>query len=52
MSSPTSHKRPSDPIETPDDDEPDMLPVEPDEGLVPAVIPEDEEHDRMVDPEE
>ena len=48
----TPHKRHGDPIETPDDGAPDRLPVEPDEGLVPPVIPEDEEHDRMVDPEE
>nr|WP_316640998.1 hypothetical protein [uncultured Roseateles sp.] len=52
MSSLTPHKHPREPIENPDDAEPDMLPVEPDEGLVPAAIPEDEEHDRMVDPEE
>ncbi|TDP71153.1 hypothetical protein [Roseateles toxinivorans] len=52
MSSQTPHKRHSDTIETPEEDEPDTLPVEPDEGLVPDHIPADEEHDRMVDPEE
>jgi hypothetical protein len=26
------------------------LPVEPDEGLIPPAIPEDPEHDRLVDP--
>ena len=26
------------------------LPVEPDEGLIPPDIPEDPEHDRLVDP--
>jgi hypothetical protein len=31
--------------------DPGMLPVEPDEGLVPPAIPDDEEHDRQVDPE-
>ena len=33
------------------DPEPGMLPVEPDEGVVPPAIPTDPEHDRMVDPE-
>jgi len=32
------------------DDEPDSLPVEPDEGPVPAVIPEDPEQQRVVLP--
>ena len=31
--------------------DPGMLPVEQDEGLVPPAIPDDEEHDRQVDPE-
>jgi hypothetical protein len=31
--------------------DPGMLPVEPDQGLVPPAIPDDPEHDRMVDPE-
>lgn len=34
-----------------DDPEPGMLPVEPDQGPVPPVIPADPEHDRVVDPE-
>lgn len=34
----------------PDEFEPGPLPVEPDEGPVPAVIPEDPEHERVVDP--
>ena len=34
-----------------DDPEPGMLPVGPDEGPVPPAIPEDPEHDRVVDPE-
>ena len=36
--------------DVPDDFEPDALPVEPDEGPVPASIPEDPEHERTVDP--
>ncbi|MES3010825.1 MAG: hypothetical protein V4738_08580 [Pseudomonadota bacterium] len=46
-----SPKHPHSHTETPDDFEPDALPVEPDEGLVPPAIPVDPEHDRMVDPE-
>jgi hypothetical protein len=34
-----------------DDPEPGMLPVDPDEGPLPPVIPDDSEHDRIVDPE-
>jgi hypothetical protein len=34
-----------------DDDEPGMLPVDPDQGPVPPVIPADAEHERTVDPE-
>lgn len=33
------------------DADPGMLPVEPDAGPVPPVIPADPEHDRVVDPE-
>ncbi len=29
---------------------PDSLPVEPDQGTVPAAIPDDPEHDRAIDP--
>jgi hypothetical protein len=39
-------------IEDPEELEPGMLPVEPDEGYVPSHIPEDPERDRMVDPED
>ncbi len=35
----------------PDDPEPGMLPIEPDQGLVPTHIPDDPEHDRAIDPE-
>ena len=38
-------------IEEPDDSEPVPLPVDPDQGPVPPIIPEDPEHDRIVDPE-
>jgi hypothetical protein len=40
---------PRDPAEQ--DDEPGTLPVEPDEGPVSPALPQDPEHDRMVDPE-
>lgn len=32
------------------EDEPGEMPVEPDQGPTPPVIPEDPEHDRVVDP--
>lgn len=35
----------------PDDFEPSLLPIDPDQGPVPSGIPDDPEHDRMVDPE-
>ena len=34
-----------------DDPEPGMLPVDPDDGATPPMIPEDPEHDRILDPE-
>jgi len=35
-----------------DDEEiPGQMPIEPDNGLVPPLIPEDPEHDRTIDPE-
>ena len=37
--------------DVPDEFEPGSLPVEPDEGPVPTGIPDDPEHDRVVDPE-
>jgi hypothetical protein len=47
-----SHHRPHHPNQdVPDDWEPGSLPVEPDEGPIPAVIPDDPEHDRTIDPE-
>ena len=36
--------------DVPDEFEPSSLPVEPDEGPVPAGIPDDPDHDRAVDP--
>ena len=36
---------------SPDILEYEPLPVGPEQGLVPAVIPDDPEHDRLVDPE-
>ena len=36
--------------DAPDELEPGSLPVEPDEGPVPALIPDDPEHDRVIDP--
>ena len=32
--------------------EPGVHPIEPDEGSVPAMIPNDPEHDRLIDPAE
>jgi hypothetical protein len=37
--------------EEPDDPEPGWLPIDPDEGPVPPIIPNDPEHERVVDPE-
>lgn len=45
------HPRPNQVIDAEDQSDPAMLPVEPDEGMVPPAIPDDPEHDRMVDPE-
>ena len=38
--------------DVPDDFEPGSIPTEPDEGPVPAIIEDDPEHDRLVDPED
>jgi hypothetical protein len=40
------------PIEAPEDPDSAPMPVEPDEGPIPAMIPDDPEHDRLVDPED
>ena len=36
--------------DVPEEFEPGAPPVEPDEGPVPALIPDDPEHDRVIDP--
>ncbi|MBT3068921.1 hypothetical protein [Rhodoferax sp. U11-2br] len=36
--------------DVPDEFEPGAPPVEPDEGPVPAFIPDDPEHERVIDP--
>ncbi len=36
--------------DAPDEFDPGSLPVEPDEGPIPAAIPEDPEHERLIDP--
>jgi len=46
----TYHDRPRHPAKNDPDDEPDALPVEPDEGPVPAFIPDDPEQQRVVLP--
>lgn len=56
MSSASSHTRhphrPHQPIhDVPDELVPGSMPVEPDEGPVPATIPDDPEDDRVIDPE-
>ena len=40
------------PVREPDEPDGVPMPIEPDEGAVPARIPEDSEHDRVVDPED
>jgi len=47
---PTLLNQPHHPGRNDPDDEPDTLPVEPDEGPVPAEIPEDPEQHRVVLP--
>ena len=48
----TPHKPHSTPVLDPDDAEPGLPPVEPDEGLVAPAIPSDPEYDRLVEPED
>ena len=49
----TPHKPHPIPVQEPNEPDPDQdpYPVEPDEGLVHPAIRDDEEHDRMVDPQ-
>jgi hypothetical protein len=51
MLSHSSHKPHRTHANEPDDPEPGSLPVDPDQGPVPPIIPGDPEHDRVVDPE-
>jgi hypothetical protein len=51
MPTPKTHKPHHPGKNDADEFEPGSLPVEPDEGPVPALIPADPEHERMVDPE-
>ena len=48
----THFNQPLHPGKNDPEDEPDLLPVEPDEGPVPAVIPQDPELQRWVLPED
>jgi hypothetical protein len=40
------------PIGEPEEPDESPMPVDPDEGPVPAQIPDDPEHDRVIDPED
>ena len=51
MKIPAPHKPHRINIDDLDEPEPGLLPVEPDEGPVPPLIPDDPEHDRVIDPE-
>ena len=46
---PSGHRTP---VREPDEDDGVPMPIEPDEGPVPARIPDDSEHDRVIDPED
>jgi len=48
---PTNFPKPRQPDQdVPEEFEPGAPPVEPDEGPVPAFIPDDPEHERVIDP--
>ena len=47
----TPHKPHHRHAEDEDDPEPGMLPVEPDTGPIPPIVPADHEHERDADPE-
>lgn len=49
MSEANKHHHPN--TDVPAEFDPGTLPVEPDEGPIPAQIPVDPEHDRVIDPE-
>ena len=46
-----SHKPHRPHTSEPDDPEPGALPVDPDQGPMPPILPEDGEHEGVVDPE-
>ena len=50
MASTNPHKPDHPNNDSPDEFEPGSNPVEPDEGTVPASIPDDPEHDRLISP--
>lgn len=50
MSRARQHHPPQPIKDVPEEFEPGALPVEPDEGPVPALFPEDPEHERVIDP--
>lgn len=52
MPRPSPHKSHRTPIGEPEEQDGAPMPVEPDEGPVPANIPDDPEHDRVIDPED
>ena len=52
MSLPSPHKPHRVDVDDLDmDEEPGHMPIEPDKGLVPPLIPDDPEHERVIDPE-
>jgi hypothetical protein len=50
MSAIQLHRPPQPSHDVPDPRDPPTLPVEPDQGPVPDRIPDDPEHDRVIDP--
>lgn len=50
MSAIQVHRPPQPSHDVPDALDPPALPVEPDQGPVPDLIPDDPEHDRVIDP--
>ena len=50
MSNAHIHQHPHPNHDVPEELEPGTLPLDSDEGLVPALIPDDPEHERVVDP--
>ena len=52
MTRPTLPKTHRTPIDEPEEPDGAPIPVQQEEGLVPAMIPDDPEHDRVIDPED